>query len=74
MEARFSGRGEKMILAGQIITSLLLAIAAIGVGGVLLGGLAIILNFMSKRDVAWLIAGTIFVIYIASVVYDVVFT
>lgn len=62
-----------MILVGQIITSLLLAIAAIGVGGVLLGGLAILMQFMSKKEIAILVGGAVFLIGIASAIYKAVF-
>lgn len=62
-----------MILAGQIITSLLLAIAAIGVGGVLLGALAILMQFMSKKEIAILVGGAVFLVCIASAIYTAVF-
>lgn len=62
-----------MILAGQIITSLLLAVAAIGVGGVLLGGLVILMQFMAKKEIAILIGGAVFVVCLASAIYKAVF-
>lgn len=63
-----------MIIAAKIVTSIFLAIAAIGVGGVLLYGLSVLLQFMAKRDVAWLVAGTVFVVCIASIIYKAVFS
>lgn len=63
-----------MIIAAKVITSTLLAIAAIGVGGVFLGALAILMQFMSKKELAILVGGTAFVICIASAVYKAVFT
>jgi hypothetical protein len=62
-----------LMLTGQIITSILLAIAAIGVGGVLLYGLSVLLQFLSKRDVAWLVGGAVFVVCIASIIYKALF-
>lgn len=63
-----------MLTFAKFVTSVLLAIAAIGVGGVLLGGLAILMQFMRKREIAWLVGGALFVVCLASAIYTAVFT
>ncbi len=62
-----------MLTFAKFVTSVLLAIAAIGIGGVLLGGLAILMQFMRKREIAWLVGGALFVVCLASAIYTAVF-